>query len=314
MHRYLFYTDWGSSEAGIGRCSMDGKECIRLINTNITWPNAITLDYINKKVYWADARLKVISFADYDGENRAVVAGGTGQDPIFHPFSITLYQGFIYFTDWHYHGVYKVGLLNGGKVSRVMKDLRQPMGIQLFHASRQNHAENHCQSFGCQQLGLLSNVASNHCQCVCGMGFKLLPDGKTCAGFDQFLIVAGTTQIRGYNFDSGSKKDAIVPVLGLINTVGVDFDVKEKMLYFTDVISHTIQRVKFDGSNMEILVNRSLMNPDGLAVDWVGRNLYWTDGGHKSISVSKLNGSYRHTLIEKDLDKPRAIVVHPKIG
>lgn len=162
---------------------MDGKNCIKLITSNITWPNAITLDYVNKKVYWADARLDTISVVDYDGANRRVVAGGIGQDRIPHPFAITLYQGFIYVTDWRINAVYKVDLLNNGNRTHMIKDLRRPMDIQVFHASRQNHSKNYCESFGCKHLGLLSNVAPNHCQCACAMGYTLEADGKTCTRF-----------------------------------------------------------------------------------------------------------------------------------
>ena len=122
-------------------------------------------------------------------------------------------------------------------------------------------------------------------------------------------------EVRGYTFKNGTKTDAIVPVvLGLGSAVGVDFDVKEQMVYFSDVSSKSIHRVGFDGENKKVLINQSLSNADGLAVDWVGRNLYWTDGDFKTISVCKLDGKHRHTLIDTFLGKPRAIVLHPDTG
>ena len=296
----------------IGRCSMDGLGCIALINKNITWPNAITLDYINQKVYWADARLDLIFAVHYNGSNRHVVAGGPGQDPIPHPFAITLYGSFLYVTDWRDQELYKVDLLNHGEVTKVIKNMVQPMDIQMYHPARQNYSRNFCKDYGCSQLGLLSSIADGGCKCACEIGDTLGDDGKTCTRLDEFVIVAKKTQIRGYVFKNGTKRDAVVPVLDLLNAVGVDYDVREEMLYFSDL--NRLFRVKFDGSGMQKLRNETLGEVDGLAVDWVARNLYWTDGKLKTISVATLDGKHRRTLIKEDLGRPRAIVVHPKIG
>ena len=294
----------------IGRCSMDGLGCKVLVNENITWPNAITLDYINQKVYWADASHDLIFVVDYSGDNRRVVAGGPGQDPIPHPFAITLYRSFLYVTDWRDQEVYKVDILNLGKVTKIIRNMRQPMDIQMYHPARQNYSQNFCKDYGCSHLGLLSSVATGGCTCACEIGTTLV--GKTCKRLDEFVIVARKTQIRGYVFKNGTKRDAVVPVLGLRNAVAVDYDVAEQMLYFSD--PNRLYRVRFDGADMQMLINESLGEVDGLAVDWEARNLYWTDGRYKTISVATLGGKYRQTLISDGLGRPRAIVVHPKIG
>jgi sugar lactone lactonase YvrE len=291
---------------------MDGLECLDLIHTNITWPNAITLDYVNQKVYWADARLDSIFVVDYNGDNRHVVAGGPGQDPIPHPFAITLYRSFLYVTDWRDQEVYKVDIINQGEVTKVIKNMLQPMDIQMYHPARQDYSRNFCKNHGCSQLALLSSAEASGCTCACEIGTTLMSDGKTCKRLDEFVIVARKTQIRGYVFKNGTKKDAVVPVLGLRNAVAVDYDVKEQMMYFSD-FNH-LYRIRFDGSRKQVLINESLGEVDGLAVDWVARNLYWTDGRHKTISVATLDGKYRRTLINTAMGRPRAVVVHPKIG
>ena len=40
--RLMFWTDWGRSPK-IERCGMDGKDRISIINTDITWPNGLTI-------------------------------------------------------------------------------------------------------------------------------------------------------------------------------------------------------------------------------------------------------------------------------
>lgn len=66
---YLYWTDWGDHSL-IGKIGMDGTNRSVIVDTKITWPNGLTLDYINSRIYWADAREDYIEFASLDGSNR----------------------------------------------------------------------------------------------------------------------------------------------------------------------------------------------------------------------------------------------------
>lgn len=44
VYRFLFWTDWGHI-AKIERSHLDGSERKVLINTDLGWPNGLTLDY-----------------------------------------------------------------------------------------------------------------------------------------------------------------------------------------------------------------------------------------------------------------------------
>lgn len=46
--RYLFWTDWGSI-AKIERAYLDGSDRKVLINTDLGWPNGLTLDYDTRR-------------------------------------------------------------------------------------------------------------------------------------------------------------------------------------------------------------------------------------------------------------------------
>ena len=67
--RYLYWSDWGDN-AHIGRIGMDGTDRNVIIQDKITWPNGLTLDFVNDRIYWADAREDYIAFASLDGSNR----------------------------------------------------------------------------------------------------------------------------------------------------------------------------------------------------------------------------------------------------
>lgn len=56
---------------------MDGTNRSVIVEDKITWPNGLTLDFINDRIYWADAREDYIEFASLDGTNRH-----TGNGPV----------------------------------------------------------------------------------------------------------------------------------------------------------------------------------------------------------------------------------------
>ena len=64
--RYVYWTDWGD-KAFIGRVGMDGTNKAAIITTKIEWPNGITIDYTNDKLYWSDAHLSYIEWVHQAG-------------------------------------------------------------------------------------------------------------------------------------------------------------------------------------------------------------------------------------------------------
>uniref|UniRef100_A0A3P9Q9D5 EGF-like domain-containing protein n=1 Tax=Poecilia reticulata TaxID=8081 RepID=A0A3P9Q9D5_POERE len=66
---YLYWSDWGDNPH-IGRIGMDGTDRKIIIEDKITWPNGLTLDFVNDRIYWADAREDYIEFASLDGTSR----------------------------------------------------------------------------------------------------------------------------------------------------------------------------------------------------------------------------------------------------
>lgn len=69
IFRFMYWTDWGEVPK-IERAGMDGSSRFIIINTEIYWPNGLTLDYEERKLYWADAKLNFIHKSNLDGTNR----------------------------------------------------------------------------------------------------------------------------------------------------------------------------------------------------------------------------------------------------
>lgn len=74
---YMYFTSW-HLQAFIGKIGMDGSNFTRILTwkDDIAWPNALTIDYFTDRIYWADAHLDYIAFADLEGRHRHIVLSG----------------------------------------------------------------------------------------------------------------------------------------------------------------------------------------------------------------------------------------------
>ena len=67
----MYWTDWGQVPK-IERAGMDGSHRKVLIDKIIYWPNGITIDYEENKVYWVEANFHFVHKMNMDGTNRLV--------------------------------------------------------------------------------------------------------------------------------------------------------------------------------------------------------------------------------------------------
>uniref|UniRef100_A0A8C5VB87 Nidogen 2 n=1 Tax=Microcebus murinus TaxID=30608 RepID=A0A8C5VB87_MICMU len=130
-----------------------------------------------------------------------------------------------------------------------------------------------------------------------------------------FLLYAQGQQI-GHLPLNGTRlqKDAAKTLLSLHGSIviGIDYDCRERMVYWTDVAGRTISRASLEpGAEPETIVNSGLISPEGLAIDHFRRTMYWTDSGLDKIERTRLDGSERKVLFHTELVNPRAIAVDP---
>ena len=76
---------------------MDGSNHTILHNTDLIWPHGITIDYENQILYWIDASLDTLEYSNVDGSGQTLM-NQCGE--IAHPFSITLNDDYLFWTDW----------------------------------------------------------------------------------------------------------------------------------------------------------------------------------------------------------------------
>ncbi|XP_055715638.1 low-density lipoprotein receptor-like isoform X6 [Phlebotomus papatasi] len=184
LNGWMYWTDWGSSPR-IERAGMDGTHRMPIVTYEVKWPNGITLDLVRKRVYWVDAKLNEISSCNYDGSGRNVVL--YSPDSLRHPFSITTFEDFVYWTDWDKEAVFKANKFTGKDVEAItaLHMLQHPMTIHVYHPYRQPDGVNYCQAVNghCSHLCLPApkiNERSPRISCACPTGLKLMEDGLMC--------------------------------------------------------------------------------------------------------------------------------------
>lgn len=170
----VYWANWNADAASIQRSYTTGYNLQSIITTDIRMPNTIAIDSENHKLYWADARLDKIERADYDGSHRVVLAHSSPK----HPFAITIYKNYLYFTDWVLRAVVRVNKYSGADVTWLRKDIGRLMGIVAVQNTSIDCVASPCLLLngGCEDACFVIN-GKIKCECTSG---KLAADGKHC--------------------------------------------------------------------------------------------------------------------------------------
>uniref|UniRef100_A0A8C5IGC5 EGF-like domain-containing protein n=1 Tax=Junco hyemalis TaxID=40217 RepID=A0A8C5IGC5_JUNHY len=294
----VFFTDYGQIPK-VERCDMDGQNRTKLVDSKIVFPHGITLDLVNRLVYWADAYLDYIEVVDYEGKNRHTIiqgilvsgAGGEGA---------------------------KLGCCWSAAGTLEAQQRTSPLCVAV--RSHACEPDQFGKPGGCSDICLLGNSHKSR-TCRCRSGFSLGSDGKSCKKPEhELFLVYGKGRpgiIRGMDMGAKVPDEHMIPIENLMNPRALDFHAETGFIYFADTTSYLIGRQKIDGTERETILKDGIHNVEGIAVDWMGNNLYWTDDGpKKTISVARLEkaAQTRKTLIEGKMTHPRAIVVDPLNG
>lgn len=140
---------------------MDGSGRTFFVKDNIGWPNGLTIDYPSSRLYWVDARLKVIESISLDGTDRRVGAhdnffrvsrllGRSHNNDFFvflsilqtvlrhvatHPYSIAIFENKLYWSDWSTNSIHSCNKFNGKNYTTLFQKNETVYGIHIYHSS-----------------------------------------------------------------------------------------------------------------------------------------------------------------------------------
>lgn len=69
VFRFLYWSDWGQTPC-IERAFLDGSERQVIVIQDVGFPNGITIDYKDRRLYWTDALRHRIDTSDLNGQHR----------------------------------------------------------------------------------------------------------------------------------------------------------------------------------------------------------------------------------------------------
>ncbi|XP_070709677.1 low-density lipoprotein receptor-related protein 6 isoform X2 [Pempheris klunzingeri] len=309
---YMYWTEWGGKPK-IDRAAMDGTGRITLV-ADVGRANGLTIDYAERRLYWTDLDTTLIESSNMLGQDREVIA-----DDLPHPFGLTQYQDYIYWTDWSQRSIERANKTSGQNRTVIQGHLDYVMDILVFHSSRQG-GWNACASTNghCSHLCLAVPVSSFVCGCPAH--FSLNYDNKTCSAPTSFLLFSQKTAINRMVIDEQQSPDIILPIHSLRNVRALDYDPLDKQLYWIDSKQNVIRRAQEDGNQSMTVVSSSLGGPSqglqlyDLSIDIYSRFIYWTSEVTNVINVTRTDGSRVGVVLRGEHDKPRAIVVNPERG
>lgn len=327
----LFWTDWDSADPRIERCTMAGERrtiIIHVAEVRGYWPNGLTLDYTLRRVYWIDARSDSIHTVNYAGGDHHLVL--RDHEMLSHPFSISVFENHVYWTDWRTSSVIRANKWNGTDITILQRTQSQPFGVQILHPSRQPRdgdeqngtdggavvvAANPCATRNghCSHLCLLSENGTRRCECPHVQ--RLAPDGRTCVPNEHVLLFVMGTEIRGVDLEQ--------PMHHMIPTIShaalvmgpnvLDFVYGgEGELFWSDAVMNEVKRAGLANGLLETVLDTDLLNVGGFAVDWIGRNMYVSTESEDTsrILASNLRGEFV-TEVLRDLLTVMAMAVDP---
>uniref|UniRef100_A0A7N8XZ33 Low density lipoprotein receptor-related protein 8, apolipoprotein e receptor n=1 Tax=Mastacembelus armatus TaxID=205130 RepID=A0A7N8XZ33_9TELE len=181
---FMYWSDWGS-QSKIEKAGMNGVDRQILVSEHIEWPNGITLDLSNRRLYWVDSKLHLLSSVDLNGDNRKVLL--SSHRHLGHPFALTVFEDHIYWTDLEDEAIYSANRLTGRDVTKVAEHLNNPLDLVVFHEQRQPKDTCNMGSLpngGCEYLCLKAPQITDHSPkytCACPDGMELGPDMRRCA-------------------------------------------------------------------------------------------------------------------------------------
>lgn len=299
----LFWTDWDKFNPRIERCSMAGEERRVIVNIDEiygAWPNGLTVDYTLKRIYWTDARSDSIHTTKYDGQDHRLVIHN--QEKISHPFSITVFENYVYWTDWRTNAVIRANKWNGSDIMVIDQTSSQPFGVQVMHSSRQpRDGPSPCaiNNGGCSHLCLLS-LKSHKCECPHVM--RLNDDNRTCVRNEQVLLFIMGTEIRG--IDVSQPNHHTIPTIShssrILRPNFIDFLLVENQLFWTDMEMNEVKTSSLTNANMEDILDTDLPGLSGLAIDWISRHIYLATekDSISRILACNLNGEFITEILE----------------
>ncbi|XP_054616209.1 low density lipoprotein receptor a isoform X2 [Dunckerocampus dactyliophorus] len=179
---FAYWTDWGNP-AKIEKGGLNGGDRTALVTDDIVWPNGITLDLLNQRLYWVDSKLHTLSSIDVHGGGRRTLI--IDEHKLSHPLGLAVFEERVFWTDISNNAILSANRLTGADITPVAEHLSSPEDIILYHNVKQPAGRDWCQlsNGGCEFMCLAAPQVGRHppkYTCVCPDNTVLASDMRRC--------------------------------------------------------------------------------------------------------------------------------------
>ena len=114
--------------------NMDGDDRRVLVRRGLYYPNGLTLDDKNNRLYWVDSSFDTLEY--YDLQRHTIT---TLLDRVYilsYPFGLTSLDDYLYWTDQHRDAVYQADKSTASNSKILVSGLREPRDIHAYDRNK----------------------------------------------------------------------------------------------------------------------------------------------------------------------------------
>lgn len=154
-------------------------------------------------------------------------------------------------------------------------------------------------------LGVLRTTPGSVISTAYGLNFDNVKDVAVNAATSEVYFCKGSAIYKTSLLSTTTTAYTVLASPDEIDIFGLDLDVENEVIYFTDNDGGAIRKVNFDGTEEEVLVS-GLSSPKGIRIDATNHRLYFVDGD--KIRRCDLDGTHL-TNVVTGLNTPRYLAL-----
>ena len=133
FYRLMYWCNRGVDHK-IEVANMDGDDRRVLVRRGLYYPNGLTLDDTNNRLYWVDSYFDSLEYYDLQ---RHTITTLLDRDSIFwYPFGLTSLDDYLYWTDQSRDAVYQADKSTASNSKILVSGLDQPRDIHAYDRSK----------------------------------------------------------------------------------------------------------------------------------------------------------------------------------
>nr|XP_022326442.1 low-density lipoprotein receptor-related protein 4-like [Crassostrea virginica] len=292
VNRLMFFSDNGPNPR-IERAFLDGQDREVIVFVGLVRVISLSVDVLNKKLYWIDDQKDTLECSNYDGSSRRVI-----RLVVHYPFRDLIYfQNILHVVSSTKKKLVGFDVASGSWLYTKTFTNQTPYAITVYNAETVGTHNDPCSTMAC---GHLCVNAKSGPRCLCAEGFQLAADGKNCTDKSQFyekgFIVHNLSTIAMHEVSSinGQEGEQFLMKMSSFMIGGLAVDANADKIYFIDSKSDSIKELNMMTGQVGTLTHVSSGSAD-LILDWMSSLLGWIEA-QTNIMTFSVNSDTTNTI------------------